>query len=1100
MNPGAALSPLVQMDAKGYTIRVIVDVREPRRFDPVRSRVLVVLLTVCALFGPLTGQSTANGPVPMPLVSRGVPAYGSELWWNCAIGCYYSPDNAVDANYSTKFATPSLATPSSPQWLALDLNGKNLGPTYVLIYTGGAYNYDFANTPGYGAITDFTIQASTGHSGTLPTTWTSLASRSGQTLHSFSIAVDLTGYTWFRVLVTGNNNPSGGIDLQVDLHDARGGMDDSFKFFGDSITANCMQPGTTSNFSTLVNAQAPTHYPAFENAGLGFWTAPYLLGKFDAWIANYPGRYVGISLGTNDANSDTSGNYAAYFYSNMLTLVDKALAAGKVPIIPTIPWSSLPQYQNAVPLYNAKIEALYAARPQIIRGPDLWTYFQNNPIYLTSNDGLHPNAAGCAQMQKLWADAMVARVYNGTQPPPIAAGPSPTAAGSPAVALVWGCCGVTTSAAVTPTSVTAGGGSVSVATSVRLNAPATVLVDIETYDPNGTVVFTKSYDGQTFAAGQSRQYTSDYIPAANAIGGTYTVKTGVFAPAWGNLLDWNNSAGTFTIKASGLATPTPGPFAPPAQTAPGALSPLHVSGNRLVNSSNAPVQLHGVNHSGSEYACIQGWGVLESPTDSASLQAMRAWGVNAVRVPLNEDCWLSINGAPAAYSGPTYQQQIADYVTRLGQAGLYTVLELHWSAPGVGKATGQQPMPDADHSPLFWSQVAATFKGNGTVILDLHNEPFPDNNQDTAAAWSCWRDGGSCSGFGYQAAGMQTLVDAVRATGANNVIALGGVQYSNALGSWLAYKPNDPRNNLVASWHVYDFNACQTVSCYDSTVGVVAKSVPVLALEFGSSNCDPTWLGTTMGWFDSHNLGYFAWTWNNWGSACSSLSLISSDAGTPTQWGQIYRTHLTQNAPAAIPTPGPVAAPAATVPTAASPVAVAQPAGRTSAPGAPLLVTAQPRPTEPVATTPRNPPAAAMPVPHPVGQTMPPVALALAVAATAADQRTAGLVNGGLGDRLRLVPAALGEMVGVLTGQSPYGGAALTTVIGAERATLVMTALAQFGGDVRGRSPVENGVALAAVLVGFAVLVLAPRRLWSLGRRALAALLQRRYGPLSYRA
>ena len=186
------------MDAKDYTTRVIVHVREARRFDSVRSPVLVALLTVWALFGPLAGSSAANGPVPMPVVSRGVPAYGSELWWNCAKGCYYSPDNAVDANYSTKFTTPSPATPSRPQWLALDLNGKNLGPTYVLIYTGATTNYDFGNTPGYGAITDFTIQASTGPSGTLPTTWTSLASRSGQTLHSFSIAVDLTGYTWFR--------------------------------------------------------------------------------------------------------------------------------------------------------------------------------------------------------------------------------------------------------------------------------------------------------------------------------------------------------------------------------------------------------------------------------------------------------------------------------------------------------------------------------------------------------------------------------------------------------------------------------------------------------------------------------------------------------------------------------------------------------------------------------------------------------------------------------------------------------------------------------------------------------------------------------------
>src|SRR2546429_5816305 len=63
------------------------------------------------------------------------------------------------------------------------------------------------------------------------------------------------------------------------------------------------------------------------------------------------------------------------------------------------------------------------------------------------------------------------------------------------------------------------------------------------------------------------------------------------------------------------------------------------------------------------------------------------------------------------------------------------------------------------YPPLFRS------KGNDAVLLEPYNEPYPDSNSDTVAAWTCWRDGGTCRGQSFQAAGMQELVNAIRATG-----------------------------------------------------------------------------------------------------------------------------------------------------------------------------------------------------------------------------------------------------------------------------------------------------------------------------------------------
>jgi hypothetical protein len=322
------------------------------------------------------------------------------------------------------------------------------------------------------------------------------------------------------------------------------------------------------------------------------------------------------------------------------------------------------------------------------------------------------------------------------------------------------------------------------------------------------------------------------------------------------------------------------------------LPALRTQANRLVDATGQTVQLRGVNRSGTEYACIQGWGIFSGPNDAASILAMKLWGVNAVRVPLNEDCWLGINGAPAAYSGAIYQQAIRDYVGVLNQNGMYAIVDLHLSAPGTALSTWTAPMPDLDHTPDFWSSVATTFKGNDTVVLEVFNEPYPDGARDSAAGWVCWRDGGTCPGVSFQVAGMQTLVNAIRATGATNVIALGGLVWSNSLTGWLAYKPSDPLNNLVATWHVYNFNACSNVICYDAFVGPVAAQVPVLATEIGTSNCDQAYFNTLMSWLDARQQGYLAWTWTAWGGDCSGMALITDYSGTPSPYGQIYQAHL----------------------------------------------------------------------------------------------------------------------------------------------------------------------------------------------------------------
>jgi len=355
--------------------------------------------------------------------------------------------------------------------------------------------------------------------------------------------------------------------------------------------------------------------------------------------------------------------------------------------------------------------------------------------------------------------------------------------------------------------------------------------------------------------------------------------------------------GTGTPTATGTGT---GTGTPPSGAAP----QLHVSGNKLVDASGRTVVLHGVNRSGTEYECVQGYGIFDGPNDQASITAIKSWGpVNAVRVPMNEACWNGESYVNSAYAAANYQQAIVNYVNLLNANGVVAILDLHWTdgtytgnsaGCSSAQATCQKPMPDAAQAIPFWSSVAKTFKGNDAVVFDLFNEPYASRaTGDTTTGWQCWLNGGTCAGIGYQVAGMQAMVNAVRSAGANNVLMLGGEEYSNDLTGWLQYEPADPDGNLVASWHSYNFNTCSSQSCWTSQVAPVIAKVPVVPGEIGENDCGGSYIGPLTTWLKSENTSFLAWTWDNWSGGCSSgPTLISDYTGTPTGYGAAYKAIL----------------------------------------------------------------------------------------------------------------------------------------------------------------------------------------------------------------
>jgi endoglucanase len=440
----------------------------------------------------------------------------------------------------------------------------------------------------------------------------------------------------------------------------------------------------------------------------------------------------------------------------------------------------------------------------------------------------------------------------------------------------------TPAATVTPAIVTD-----STSTSVMQGFTATVGVALSaapTADVTVTASRASGNSGLSVSAGASLTFTpTNWNIAQNVTIAADSTSTG---------------AATFTVGSPGYtaATVTAGEL---ARTAP---PQLHVSGNKLVDAGGTQVVLHGVNRSGGEYACVQGWGFWDGPVDEASVLAMKSWPhMTAVRVPVNDACWNGESYVAGAYAGTNYINAVTNYVNLLNANGIVAILDLHWtdglytgtsSGCSSDQAICQKPMPDAAQAIPFWTSVAKTFKGNNAVVFDLFNEPYASRaTGDTTSGWVCWRDGGTCAGIGYQVAGMQSMVTAIRSAGATNVIMLGGEEYSNDISQWLTYRPSDPAGNLVASWHSYDFNTCATQTCWDAQVAPVMAQVPVIASEIGESDCGGNYMNSLTTWLNARDTGYLAWTWNVWG-ICGN-DLITGYDGTPNAFGAAYKAILT---------------------------------------------------------------------------------------------------------------------------------------------------------------------------------------------------------------
>jgi hypothetical protein len=299
----------------------------------------------------------------------------------------------------------------------------------------------------------------------------------------------------------------------------------------------------------------------------------------------------------------------------------------------------------------------------------------------------------------------------------------------------------------------------------------------------------------------------------------------------------------------------------PGDTPPSMPSPLKVVGTQLRNSRDEPVLLRGVNTASLEWTSDGEGHILDTVKT-----AIRDWHVNHIRLPLAQDRWFG-KAPEQKDEGASYRALVRQVVDTCATEGCYVILDLHWSDAGEwGQRIGQHNMPDTN-SVTFWKDVASTYKDHPAVVFDLYNEPHD-------VPWDVWLKGGAVTEkdrragkeVRYEAVGMQTLLDTVRATGAKNLVIVGGLDWSYDLSGILAGRQlADPDGNgVLYANHAYPFKG-DTVERWVSKMEAATKSLPVIVSEFGAEGrrgddaSAAAWVRSVLQALQDHG-----WSWTAW--------------------------------------------------------------------------------------------------------------------------------------------------------------------------------------------------------------------------------------------
>ncbi|HET9956861.1 MAG TPA: cellulase family glycosylhydrolase [Polyangiaceae bacterium] len=300
-----------------------------------------------------------------------------------------------------------------------------------------------------------------------------------------------------------------------------------------------------------------------------------------------------------------------------------------------------------------------------------------------------------------------------------------------------------------------------------------------------------------------------------------------------------------------------------APAVPAATVKYTVSGNQILRNGS-PYKIRGLVRPSMEWD-YSGFGVTRE-----DMQRMKTkWHANAVRLAVKDTLWKGASTGSATGDGGAYQRNVKRVINWILQQGMDVILDLHYVAG----------MPTAEHA-TFWDSISkdAFFK-DGRIIFELYNEPTGDFTQ--LRSW------------------MDSTITKIRANGAENLLLVGGVDYSYDISGY-EKNPITGKGAVAYVTHPYIFKSAPGDAVAFLTP---AKTLPVVATEFGDANvegfhtipatqCVASIYSDYISKFEGAGMSWTSWAWivDEWG--CGFPQIISDYSGTPNSIGTPVQQQL----------------------------------------------------------------------------------------------------------------------------------------------------------------------------------------------------------------